>query len=77
MVGGRHVALGPNGQPLWLPDHAAATCVGCDAPFSFFRWRHHCRGCGYVFCSACTPHMLPYARYAFTDPVRLCEVCCS
>ncbi len=33
VVGGRAVALGPNGQALWLPDSAAASCFGCAVPY--------------------------------------------
>jgi hypothetical protein len=36
VVGGRAVALGPNGQALWLPDSAAASCFGCAVPCGAF-----------------------------------------
>jgi len=39
---------------VWmLPDSSTAECTGCRCDFSFLRRRHHCRGCGLVFCHAC------------------------
>mmetsp|Transcript_9237 Transcript_9237/g.17384 ORF Transcript_9237/g.17384 Transcript_9237/m.17384 type:complete len:2047 (+) Transcript_9237:105-6245(+) len=38
----------------WMPDVLCKTCYGCDAQFTVFRRRHHCRLCGQVFCSRCS-----------------------
>lgn len=36
----------------WVPNEAVSTCSRCDKKFSFIvRRKHHCRGCGYIFCS--------------------------
>jgi Phosphatidylinositol-4-phosphate 5-Kinase/TCP-1/cpn60 chaperonin family/FYVE zinc finger len=45
----------PVDQELWMRDSDTKTCFSCDAVFTIFRRRHHCRYCGYVFCSKCTP----------------------
>ena len=28
---------------LWIPDHAASSCMGCSTQFWFGRRKHHCR----------------------------------
>jgi hypothetical protein len=38
----------------WQPDSESSTCNGCNQSFSFWRMKHHCRNCGYVFCDSCT-----------------------
>ena len=37
----------------WMPDELCQTCYSCDAEFTVFRRRHHCRLCGQIFCSNC------------------------
>ena len=39
--------------PTWVPDAAAPACTKCQQRFTFTRRRHHCRGCGNVFCAEC------------------------
>ena len=41
----------------WLPDEATDCCMAesCGRPFTLLRRRHHCRGCGQIFCDACSP----------------------
>jgi hypothetical protein len=38
----------------WVPDRDAPACTACTAAFTLFKRRHHCRGCGLVFCSECS-----------------------
>jgi hypothetical protein len=38
----------------WMPDVLCKQCYGCEAQFTVFRRRHHCRLCGQVFCSRCS-----------------------
>ena len=39
--------------PVWVPDSLVSRCKRCSEPFSFWRRKHHCRLCGYVFCATC------------------------
>jgi hypothetical protein len=58
-------------QSRWKPDHMFERCNDkeCKTPtFSFFNRRHHCRGCGNVFCGAC-------CKAPSGIPVRLCRSC--
>ena len=35
----------------------------CEQSFGMFLWRTHCRSCGYLVCSSCTPGTLKLDRY--------------
>ena len=55
---------------LWMNDKDAQKCQDCDSIFTFFKRRHHCRGCGQIFCSDClTKSKLKY------DAKYLCKLC--
>ncbi len=43
-----------DGKSHWMPDVLCKKCYACDAQFTVFRRRHHCRLCGQVFCSRCS-----------------------
>ncbi|KAJ3157753.1 hypothetical protein HDU89_000131 [Geranomyces variabilis] len=54
---GKHVGVGAALEPTGLrvlpaPSNA---CSLCYAGFSWMRWRYHCKTCGRVVCSSCTP----------------------
>ncbi|KAI3907654.1 hypothetical protein MKW98_016298 [Papaver atlanticum] len=46
-------------RDFWMPDHSCRVCYECDAQFSTFNRRHHCRLCGKVFCAKCTSKSIP------------------
>lgn len=48
-----------------LRDSGSAVCRSCKGAFGVVRRRHHCRGCGLLFCSACTQWraQLPHPLY--------------
>ncbi|GLH01661.1 Uncharacterized protein GBIM_07751 [Gryllus bimaculatus] len=68
---------GGGGPTLWVPDHAAARCMGCGTEFWLGRRRHHCRNCGKVFCADCSENALPVPREQLYEPVRVCASCFS
>ena len=51
-----HDAQGVALLPSWQPDKATSVCSGCSSAFTLFFRRHHCRGCGKVFCDYCTQY---------------------
>jgi len=56
----------------WVPDEKRRACIGCGAEFGMLLTRrHHCRGCGEVFCSDCSPDTYQFK----TGPDRVCFVC--
>lgn len=44
-----------DGTCEWMPNEASKSCMGCGVAFSIVRRRHHCRGCGKLFCAQCSP----------------------
>jgi len=43
----------PASKSSWQSDSLVAQCNGCSKRFGTFLRRHHCRGCGKLFCGAC------------------------
>ncbi|KAF3762366.1 FYVE-domain-containing protein [Cryphonectria parasitica EP155] len=55
--------------PRWQPDVEVTFCPICRTQFSFLVRKHHCRKCGRVVCSSCSPHRItiPY-QYIVVPP---------
>ena len=53
-------------QQPWLPDEICAHCMICQRPFHIWRWTHHCRDCGGIFCKVSPHPMPPHAAHAST-----------
>ena len=68
-------------RPEWRPDHTVSACEepGCCAPFTLLNRRHHCRGCGGLFCNECTGVRiaLPQLGYHKDTPQRVCAECAA
>lgn len=45
--------LRPASKSAWQSDSLVAQCNSCNKRFGTFLRRHHCRGCGKLFCAAC------------------------
>ena len=43
-------------RPVWVPDAMSRECMICSVKFTPFVRKHHCRRCGRVVCSSCSPH---------------------
>ena len=64
-------------------DSFTVTKCPCGLVFGFINRKHHCRSCGEVFCSDCTPHWttIPsflvnyYQRSNWWTPNKQCRVC--
>lgn len=57
----------------YLPDSETSNCMNhtCGVKFTAFRRRHHCRGCGLIFCDKCSP------KRHHLEGVRFCTKCVS
>lgn len=64
--------------PRWLPDSSASACMLCSVRFHpIICSRHHCRFCGGLFCSECSKgRSLMPVKFRYSDPQRVCDVCC-
>jgi hypothetical protein len=51
-----------SGTANWKPDQSSTACEKCAKGFTFFRRRHHCRGCGGIFCSDCLQKCAPFGN---------------
>lgn len=48
--------------PRWQPDSEVTQCPVCGRHFTFLFRKHHCRKCGRVVCSSCSPHRITIPR---------------
>ncbi|KAL3479061.1 FYVE zinc finger-domain-containing protein [Aspergillus californicus] len=55
-------------RPRWQPDADVTECPICKTLFSFWYRKHHCRKCGRVVCSACSPHRITIPRQYIVHP---------
>ena len=46
---------GSYGKVGWILQEHVNSCMICNDPFGFFLSKHHCRACGNVICSKCSP----------------------
>ncbi|ANB50834.1 hypothetical protein [Powai lake megavirus] len=47
-----------NKNNIWVEDHRVSSCHGCNATFSAFLRKHHCRSCGNIFCYKCAGYSI-------------------
>jgi hypothetical protein len=61
----------------WVPDKDVTNCFKCDSRFNkLYRWKHHCRICGKIFCSPCCEFYIMGCDLGEEDkPLRTCEFC--
>lgn len=61
-------------EMLWEPD-AVGRCWVCQKGLSAGS-RHHCRSCGHLVCSSCSPSVALVSILGFdTEPVTVCDSC--
>ena len=51
----------------WLDDSSSTFCISCDAQFTCYNRRHHCRFCGNLLCNDCSKWRI--------EGVRACKPC--
>eukprot|EP01062_Namystynia_karyoxenos_P029374 TRINITY_DN2207_c0_g1_i2.p1 TRINITY_DN2207_c0_g1~~TRINITY_DN2207_c0_g1_i2.p1 ORF type:complete len:1428 (+),score=432.20 TRINITY_DN2207_c0_g1_i2:66-4286(+) len=66
--------LSPGSTGRWQSDKQCSRCNGCRAEFSVTLRRHHCRGCGLIFCAQCSSKKRRVPGEG-RQPVRVCDAC--
>nr|CCC91223.1 conserved hypothetical protein [Trypanosoma congolense IL3000] len=62
--------------PVMVNDVHAQQCVQCNAAFTLFVRRHHCRLCGEVFCDGCSQRRATIpAHFKLEGQQRVCDRC--
>lgn len=66
-------------KPVWVPDSVSKQCLICSQKFSAFIRKHHCRMCGRLVCSQCSPGKGDIAQLSGATPSgkleRICKQC--
>eukprot|EP00347_Sterkiella_histriomuscorum_P013850 403363127 len=58
----------------WTPNERFNNCQLCQREFGILKRKHHCRSCGMLICSACSP--VKDFVYGYKDTkVRICQSC--
>ncbi|KAH7001376.1 hypothetical protein EDB80DRAFT_722103 [Ilyonectria destructans] len=61
-------------KEFWMKDDTVKECFLCQAPFSAFRRKHHCRTCGCIFDSKCTT-VISGEKFGVQGSLRVCKRC--
>jgi hypothetical protein len=64
--------VGP--QP-WVSDDERSSCTLCNRKFNPFFRKHHCRMCGIIICSKCSPSRASLPDLGYQNLVRVCNPC--
>ena len=60
----------------WIVDTDLEACSICSLKWTWMRTRHHCRACGSLVCSACSPYRAQLANFTSEDGgSRCCTQC--
>lgn len=59
----------------WILDNCVDQCMVCNANFNILCRRHHCRACGNVVCSSCSPIVVEIVELKEWGPQRTCKLC--
>ena len=60
-----------------MPAVSVRTGAACNGSFTFFNRRHHCRGCGDLFCKNCSGVAVDCSHRGFKTPQRVCVICAA
>eukprot|EP01094_Clydonella_sp_ATCC50884_P027434 TRINITY_DN7874_c0_g1_i1.p1 TRINITY_DN7874_c0_g1~~TRINITY_DN7874_c0_g1_i1.p1 ORF type:complete len:126 (+),score=27.28 TRINITY_DN7874_c0_g1_i1:116-493(+) len=63
-------------RPKWVDDNTVTKCKKCKEDFTLLNRRHHCRGCGKIFCGGCTSRQCSLPEtFDYSGPERVCDKC--
>lgn len=59
----------------WVINEHIGFCMSCLKSFTLFNRRHHCRACGLLLCSECTPSSSLLQEFEDLGVQRVCGKC--
>ena len=59
----------------WILDEDIHSCMECQVEFNFLTRRHHCRACGNIICSNCSPYKATIPTLDELNGSRVCVNC--
>ncbi len=59
----------------WIDDTSINLCYKCNQEFGFFIRKHHCRGCGRIFCDTCSKWKICFKNIPYKTIISSEEYC--
>ena len=59
----------------WVVDRDMERCMICLDRFNWLKFKHHCRACGSLVCSSCSPFTAYLPNFEEEDGSRVCRNC--
>lgn len=72
------IGILPRRTCVWIDDSSVDECYECHTEFSWYIRRHHCRGCGRIFCYNCSRFQIEsnyLSGYNLADPEQYLSSC--
>lgn len=71
----KKIALKSSYAVPWVMNNQSCRCMRCDSKFGLTKWKHHCRGCGYLVCHGCSAHKAKLNGIKESAGSRMCKTC--
>ena len=71
----KRVALQSRYTTAWVLNGQICHCMRCDSSFGILKWKHHCRGCGYLVCHGCSSTKIVIPELNEGKGSRVCKTC--
>jgi hypothetical protein len=74
----KKVLLQSKYMTAWVMNDQSKKCMRCCSSFGVFKWKHHCRKCGYLVCNGCSSKRTLVPELKEVHGSRTCTSCaCS
>lgn len=71
----KKVAIQSRYSTAWVLNDQSCHCMRCDSSFGMFKWKHHCRGCGFLVCHGCSSTKIVIPELNEGKGSRVCKRC--
>ena len=71
----KKIALKSSYGVPWVMNNQSCRCMRCDSKFGLTKWKHHCRGCGYLVCNGCSIYKATFTGIKEKEGSRACKTC--